>query len=316
MDEVQEPAAWPSGRQLSIGDGQTRATVTEVGAGLRELEIAGEAVLWPYPVGEMASGGRGQVLAPWPNRVEDGTYTFGTVSAQAPLDEPDRRNAIHGLVRWLKWDVDEQGKRSVALSCLLAPQPAYPWRLRLGIRYEVLDGGLVVHASATNESPMAAPYGMGLHPYLDAGPGGVDGCTLTLAADRRLVLDERGIPQGSAEVAGTTYDFAGGGSLTGVRLDDCFTGLSGPAGHVLPAGAAWEAVLSSGSGRRSGLWADGAWGYVMVYTGDTLAPDEQRRGVAIEPMTCPPNAFRSGQSVVTLAPGGRWEGRFGIRLVD
>jgi aldose 1-epimerase len=316
MRDIQDPEAWPSGRQLPIVEGRARATVTEVGAGLRELEIDGEPVVWPYPVGEIASAGRGQVLAPWPNRIEDGAYRFGGVSAQAPLDEPDRRNAIHGLVRWLTWDVEEHTTRSVALSCVLAPQPAYPWRLRLRLGYELLDGGLVVTAAVTNESPRAAPYGIGAHPYLDAGPAGVDGCTLTLVADRRLVLDERGIPRGSAGVRGSSYDFAGGGSLAGARLDDCFTGLSVPeSSGPLPEGAAWEAVLSTGTGRRTALWADRAWGYVMCYTGDTLAPGEQRRGVAIEPMTCPPNAFRSEEAVITLPPGGRWEGRFGIRLL-
>ncbi len=317
MQEVQEPPSAPSGRQFVIGDERATATVTEVGAGLRALEIDGEAVLWPYPVGELASGGRGQVLAPWPNRIEDGAYSFGGVQAQAALDEPDRRNAIHGLVRWLNFDVDEHARSSVVLSCVLAAQPAFPWRLRLRMRYEVVDGALVVTASATNESATAAPFGMGAHPYLHAGAGGVDGCTLTLAADRRLVLDGRGIPTGSTEVVGTACDFSTGGTLAGVRLDDCFTGLRAAApGPSMRDGAAWEAVLTTAAGRRSALWADHAWPYVMCYTGDTLAAGEQRLGVAIEPMTCPPNAFRSGESVITLPAGGSWEGRFGIRLVD
>jgi len=256
------------------------------------------------------------MLAPWPNRVEDGTYSFGGIRAHVPLDEPARRNAIHGLVRWLTWHVDEHTDRSVRLSCELAPQPAYPWRLTIALRYELVDGGLVVEASAENRSPVTAPFGMGAHPYLDAGSRGVDGCVLLLQASRHLRLDARGIPRGSEEIGETRLDFRHGLELAGVRLDDCFTDLGLSPDTAVPERAAWQAVLSTADGHRSALWADESWPYVMCYTGDTLGPDDRRRGVAIEPMTCPPNALRSGEAVIGIAPGQSWSGTFGIRGID
>jgi aldose 1-epimerase len=313
MRDVPEHHLPPSGRQLTIGHGAQQVVITEVGASLREFTIGGEAVVWPYGVLEMSGGGRGQVLAPWPNRIEDGTYSFNGVQARAALDEPDRGNAIHGLVRWLTWRVEEHTERAVRLSCELAPQPAYPWRLLLAVRYELGDDGLVVEATAENRSGVAAPFGIGSHPYLAAGPQGGDACILWLHADRHLLLDGRGIPRGSETVGGTAFDFAAGRQLSGVRLDDCFTGL-GLSGHApAPAGAAWQAVLERGDGSRSALWADASWPYVMCYTGDTLAPADRRHGVAIEPMTCPPNALRSGESLLSIDPGDTWSGRFGIR---
>jgi aldose 1-epimerase len=182
----------------------------------------------------------------------------------------------------------------------------------LRVAYELRDGNLLVEASAENCSTTTAPFGMGFHPYLHTGASGADGCRLTVPAGRHLLLDERGIPSGSTEVEGTAFEFAAGRSLSGVRLDDCFTDLEGSS-DGLPEGAAWEAVLAREDGRRLALWADSAWPYVMCYTGDTLAGDDRRRGVAIEPMTCPPNAFRTGDGVVSLEPGERWSGRFGIR---
>jgi aldose 1-epimerase len=51
----------------------------------------------------------------------------------------------------------------------------------------------------------------------------------------------------------------------------------------------------------------------MVYTGDTLEPADRRRtGIAIEPMTCPPNAFRTGVDLIELEPGATWRGTWGI----
>lgn len=305
----------PSGRQYPISKGASRAVVTEVGAGLRVFEHDDEPIAWAYSADAMASGGRGQVLAPWPNRIEDGSYEWRGVSAHVPLDEPDHHNAIHGLVRWLPWDVVEHTAARVVLSCELAPQPAYPWRLFVEVTYEIDAAGLVVTAAAENRSRTAAPYGMGFHPYLYAGAGGADACALTLPARRRLLLDERGLPQGSEPVEATGYDFASGGTLAGVRLDDCFTDLVPPA-EPLADGAAWQVVLARGDGRRIALWADASWPYVMCYTADTLATDDRRRAVAVEPMTCPPNAFVSGESVIVLGAGGRWSGRFGMCRLD
>ncbi|HXY44500.1 MAG TPA: aldose 1-epimerase family protein [Acidimicrobiales bacterium] len=319
MRQTPEPEAAetaPSGRQFAIGDGDAEAIVTEVGASLRAFTVGSEAIVWGYGVAAMSSGGRGQILAPWPNRLEDGTYEFAGVTAHAALDEPERNNAIHGLVRWLRWDTREHSAQRVVLSCELAPQPAYPWRLALEMSYEVTAGELVVGARAENRSATPAPFGMGAHPYLDAGAFGADGCTLSLPADRRLLLDERGLPRGSSPVEGSGYDFRSGRPLAGVRLDDCFTELQSTRDGQVPEDSAWHAMLTREDGRRSVLWADSAWPYVMCYTGDTLPGEDRRRGVAVEPMTCPPNALRSGQSVVTLAPGRRWSGRFGIRSAD
>lgn len=57
------------------------------------------------------------------------------------------------------------------------------------------------------------------------------------------------------------------------------------------------------SGRSATLWMSRDYRYVQVFSGDTLSPDRQRRGLAIEPMTCPPNAFRTGTDLIILHPG-------------
>lgn len=303
----------PSGRQLVIGRGSTRAVVTEVGGSIRELTMGDEPLLWPYPIEAISSGGRGQVLFPWPNRTEDGAYEFEGTSCQAALDEPEHHNAIHGLVRWLRWAVAEESAASVRLGCAVSPQPGYRWRVALDLTYTVTEGGLHVSARILNESSRPAPVGLGFHPYLDAGPGGVDGCSLTVPALCRLVADERGLPRRTEDVAGTGYDLREGASLLGLQLDDCYTGLSdGPLSAGAP-GATWEVQLTAADGRRRGLWAGEGFGYVMCYTGDTLPPADRRRAVAVEPMTCPPNALRSGESLIVLPPGGQWTGSYGIR---
>jgi aldose 1-epimerase len=294
----------PSGKQVDLAHGDFSAVVTEVGATLRSLRFRGEPVVWEFAADEIDSAGRGQVLAPWPNRLEDGSYRFGDVLGQAALDEPAQCNAIHGLVRWLPWTLEQQTDERAVLSCVIHPQPAYPFRVRLVLCYELGDDGLDVTCEATNTGDDLAPFGIGFHPYLFAGPGGIDVAEVNLLARRRLLLDERGLPTGEEPVPGTPFDLDGR-PLGGLKLDDCYTGLEvGRDGR-------WRAQVDLAK-RRLELWAEGAFGYVMCYTGDSLAPGERRRAIAIEPMTCPPNALRSGTALIALRPDEKWLASWGI----
>ncbi|MBV9465259.1 MAG: hypothetical protein JO169_04010, partial [Solirubrobacterales bacterium] len=71
-------------------------------------------------------------------------------------------------------------------------------------------------------------------------------------------------------------------------------------------------ILQAPDGRSVTLWADQSYPYLMVFTGDTLPPTQRRRGLAVEPMTCPPNAFASGDGVRVLEPGESLAGSWGI----
>jgi len=295
---------------LSWDDQQ--AAVGEVGATLRSYSVGGEEVLDGPGPRDIVSGGRGQVLAPWPNRLDGGRFNFGGAGAQAALDEPDRGNAIHGLVRWLTWSVAERSPASVRLTCPLAPQPGYPFVLELSVTYALGVTGMMVTTEAVNAGSGALPFGIGFHPYIRGRGGSVDEAALTVPASRRLVFDERGLPAGEEPVDGTDYDFRGGRVIGSARLDDCYCGLDrGDEGRV-------EVRLSGGrDDHEVVVWADLAFGWVMCYTGDTLSDMSRRRqGVAIEPMTCPPNALRTGVGVVRVEPGDRFEARWGIARLE
>jgi aldose 1-epimerase len=93
----------PSGEQIEIAAGDQQAVVVEVGGGLRSYSAGGRKLVDGYGADEMSSSGRGQVLIPWPNRLQDGSYEFDGRRHQLPLNEPQHHNAIHGLVRWAAW---------------------------------------------------------------------------------------------------------------------------------------------------------------------------------------------------------------------
>ena len=142
--------------------------IAAVGATLRSYRVDGQDVIDGFSIDETSSAGRGQVLAPWPNRLEDGTYEFEGRQGVAALDEPEHSNAIHGLVRWLVWHPVARSADAVTLGCVVPEQPAFPWRIDLEVEYRVSPDGLDVITMATNRAASTAPFGIGFHPYLTA----------------------------------------------------------------------------------------------------------------------------------------------------
>ena len=297
-----------TGVQYEIEAGDYRATVTELGAGLRELEHAGAPLVTTFDADQLPEHGTGQLLTPWPNRVDGGSYTFGGTEYQLALSEPARGNAIHGLTRWMPWTRVAHDRGEVTLRSVPHGQQGYPFALQVDVTYRLnADSGLHVSVTAVNKGSRPAPWGAGQHPYLTVATPTVDDCVLTLPADRWLPVDDRGIPSGAPQdVAGGEFDFRIARKLGDTRLDHAFTGLRREAD-----GLAWV-VLEAG-GVRTALWADAGCRWLQVFTGDPLEPEHRRTALGIEPMTCPPNAFVSGEDLLVLQPKEVVSCRWGIR---
>lgn len=292
----------PSGDQYWLEvDGQ-EASVVEVGGGLRTYTVAGVDVLDGYGVDEMAPDSRGQHLVPWPNRIENGKYSFAGEDLQLALTEPGRQNAIHGLVRWANWTATDQEADRVVMELVLHPQPGYPFTLGLAVEYRLGAGGLSVATTATNLGDRPCPYGAGAHPYLTVGTERVDEVVLLVPASTYLWSDERGIPREQRPTVRSPFRFDEARPIGELVMDVAFTGLTDN-----------EVVVAAPDGqRRAHLWWDDAYRWVMVYTGDTLDPARRRRSVAVEPMTCAPNAFVTGDGLRVLEPEEPWTTVWGI----
>jgi aldose 1-epimerase len=299
----------PSGAQFEIAAGGQRATIVEVGGGLREYEVDGRPVLEGYPADRMRDGAHGAPLIPWPNRLGNGRYAFDGQEYQVALTEPEKRNAIHGFLLWRPWSsVDRDGDR-VVMGATLHPLEGYPFALAIRIAYQLGPEGLTVTTTAENIGDRACPYGHGQHPYLSPGRGLIDDCELELAGRTRIVTDpDRQLPTGGEAVEGTPFDFLEPRRLGASRIDFAFTDLVRD-----DAGRAWTRLWGP-DGACAELWVDETYGFVETYTGDTLTPARRRRGLGTEPMTCPPNAFATGEGVVRLEPGESLTSTWGVRL--
>lgn len=301
----------PSGEQFEIALGEQRAVVVEVGGGIREYTVAERPVVHPYGLQDMCDGAHGTPLIPWPNRLEDGSYEFDGERHELALSEPAKRNAIHGLLRWRPWACLEREPHRVAMGTRLHPSTGYPFMLDVSVAYELGRDGLTVTTSALNVGERACPFGTGQHPYFSPGEGTVDECALELPAATRILTDpERQLPVGREPLEGSDYDYRAGRSLDGAIIDSAFADLIRE-----PVSGRAVAKLTRPDGSRLEIWVDEAYPFLEVFTADTLAPTRARRGLAIEPMSCAPNAFRSGEGLVRLETGERWRGSWGVGVV-
>jgi aldose 1-epimerase len=294
----------PSGEQYEIISGTHRAVVTEVGATLRSFSVESRDVVRRFSLEEMSTAGRGQNLIPWPNRIRDGRYTFNGVTHQLALTEPARHNASHGLARYVPWVVVEKKTDAVTNRVRIHPQPGWPGTLEAMITHQVGEEGLTVTVEATNIGAGELPFGYGAHPYLTVGESTVDEVMVTVPAASYLEVDDRLLPIKISPVDGTVYDLRRGQVLESLSLDTAMTDLA------RESDGRWRVKLVLDD-RYAELWGDEAMRWMQIFTG---GPNRDG-SIAVEPMTCGPDAFNPGPThgdMKLLAPGETFIGHWGI----
>lgn len=298
----------PSGEQFEISYGDQHAVIVEVGGGIRSYSVADRDVLNGYADDEMCDGAHGAPLIPWPNRLADGKYRFDGTDYQVALTEPTKSNAIHGFLRWRSWRALERDSAEVVVGTVLRPLQGYPFALDVRISYRLDADGLTVTTTAANVGGAAAPWACGAHPYLSPGVGLLDECELEFTAGLRVETDERQLPAAEVATAGTEYDFSAKRRIGSLEMDYAFRDVARD-----DDGRA-RVRLTGADGRCVQLWLDESYALLEIFTGDTLQPHRRRRGLGVEPMTAPPNAFASGDGLLRLESGATTRHQWGLQL--
>jgi aldose 1-epimerase len=286
-----------SGTRFDLSAHGYTASIASVGATLRTLAFEGRDLVVGFDADEVRPAYRGATLTPWPNRVVDGLWSLDGVEQQLSLTEPPRHHALHGLAAWLDFTAESVEEHRVELIAVIEAQAGWPAPIGVTVTYELTADGLRWSVGAENLGDVTVPYGAGPHPYLVAGPGRVDDWTLELPAEQVLEVDaERLIPQGLAAVAGTEFDFREARGIGDTFIDHAYTAVTRA-----------EARVTTATGEGVGMRWDSASPWVQVHTADRPIEALDRLGLAVEPMTCPPDAFNSGTDLVWLEPGATHE---------
>lgn len=290
-----------TGEQIELRSGPYRALVTEVGAALRLLTWNDRDLVLGFSDEEVMPLYRGAVLAPWPNVVLNGRYTFDGEEHALDVSERTGGHALHGFGQWEGWQIAARTADAVELVHPLWPRPGYPFRIDLRATYRLTSQGLRWQVQAGNRGKRRAPYGCSVHPYLIAPTGGMK--------DWQLELDAAPLARPERPSGGTAPDFRRSRPIGDLMLDDTYSvlrrGQDGTAGATL--------TDADGNGTRM------TWGracpWVQVYTCDWPTGAQHRRGLAVEPMTCPPDAFNSGEDLVVLEPGGQHSASWRLEVI-
>ncbi|WP_409329345.1 aldose epimerase [Trujillonella humicola] len=297
---VPPQTSWPPVDPVDVElvSGDARLAVDLRGGGIRALSAGGWDVVDGYPSGAVPAGRRGGLLLPWPNRLRGGRWSWAGRDLQLDVSSPDAPNATHGLLSWQPFGVLSRFSDAVTVGTTVEPRPGYPFRLLVAVDFGLAPQRLTVTVRVRNAAAGPAPLGVGMHPYLAVGgdgDGAIGGAELAVPARTALDVDG-GLPTGGR----SPFDGAVG-RLGDREIDTPLTDLDRDA-------EGWARVRLRGPAGALELAVDRAWPWLQVYTGDTLPPGQRRRSVAVEPMTCPPNALADGVDLVVLEPAGTWSG--------
>jgi aldose 1-epimerase len=279
------------------------AEVELCGGRLVSYAVGGVPVLTPLDL--PATAYPNALLAPWPNRLAHGTWTWKGESLRLPVNDHSLGSALHGLVHDVPFTSVSQDGASVHLRHDLAASPGYPFSLRVEATYALTPHGLVCALAATNTGDGPAPVALGVHPYLDT-RGPADDVVLTVPSARSVAIDEHWQEIGRQAVIDTLSDLRTGRRLGHTALDATWTELAHAGDRVtfrleLPGGDVIE------------VWGGPTCRYVVVFSADTLPDAFTRRTLAVEPCTAPANALRSGTDLDVVAPGETLRLDWGLR---
>jgi aldose 1-epimerase len=277
---------------FSISHGKYTAEISTTGAALAALKFEASDLIEPRTHPRYFSG---ELLAPWPNRIKDGKYQYRGHDFQLSVNEINRNNALHGLVFDKDWSVITHEKDRIILQIIVDEQEKYPGILELEISYELDELGLLSTLTATNRGASQLPYGASTHPYISVpGLDSVNDFKLGFGANKVLLTDEqRLLPTELVDIDTTNFDFRTPRAIGDLFIDHAF--LQDP---ELPR----EVSVTSRDGIGILISFNESAKWVQIHTADRSGGADSRKVLAVEPMTCPPDAFNSGIDLIELLP--------------
>lgn len=266
----------------------------------------GESVIAGYESPDELAEGRGarsRILAPYPGRINRGTFTWDGRQLTLPLSSDG--HARHGFASSLDFTPVSKGS-TLQLRAEHEANDEWPWSFALDVIYALGagDGGsshLSVDITVTNLAPEAAPAGLGWHPLVRfPGGGKITDLGLTVPARKKISTSQDLIPlPGESAYAGI---------LAPVRLDRIGSRVIDTAYMGLvpnDEGVVKTSVKNPLTGKTISLVQEPAEApVVVVWTGDGLERGA-RESIALEPYSHVPDAVNraDASSSIGLAPG-------------
>jgi len=234
----------------------------------------------------------GKLLAPWPNRIKEGRYHFNKRNFQLALNDRIENSALHGLIDKTVWKIVHFEKDLLVLCSKLESAIGYPFELEFKIQFKILFEGLKILVITKNISEITCPFGIGFHPYFTSGNKlKINNMKLKIPAD--MVFDNSMDKNNSIfSKKNARIDFRSGKIIGDTELNHAFRIKN----HMQ------DIDLIDSFKKRKYVRPLQGVSWVHVYSLDFAPPEIARSAIAIEPMSCPPNAFNNKIDLIELSP--------------
>ncbi len=280
--------------------------VPAFGANILSLQFNNTGILWGFENEAQLTASdksRGIHLAPFPNRIQDGKYSFEVIACQLPINKPKENNAIHGFVWNKKFEAvgatAEKDFASITLKYIYdGSEAGYPFPFELLYEYMLKENSFSIKAEAINKGKTNMPFGLGWHPYFTLGEN-VGDWQLQLPSCNILETNARLIPTGNRN---SYNSFRQPATIGNTNFDTAFE-LTGNQDFFE------TKLFSAETNNTISIKQSNAFKYLQVY----IPPD--RNCIAIEPMTCPANAFNSEEGLITLKPEEAFSGEIQVAFL-
>ena len=295
-------------RLINNETGEYLEVLTDFGAGVNDLVIRNAqnqlvSVIDGYRtedelINDHHSKFKGSKLSPFPNRIPAGKYQFNGIDYQLPINEVGANNNLHAFLHNRPFEIlDEITTADFAKLKLgynyRATDQGYPFCYQLTLTYTFDSDGLEIQTEIENSGEKEIPMADGWHPYFRF--DNLDHVNMKMTPAKRVSSNV-----GNALNGG--HEFDSGQELKNYELDDCF--------HVNGADQFKVELKDVKNGLALEIWQEstaGKYKYMQIYT------PPNRKTIAIEPVTCEPNAFNTGNGLIILKPNERVSMSFGIK---
>jgi len=287
------------------------------GGGIAEYYIENKGtrhdIIYGYKSEKDHDGGMGDILSPFPGRVENSEYDFEGKHYKLEGFAQNRGNTLHAFVREMEWQVEKTGENQITSTLdVMAKEvesKGFPFSLKYQIIYTLLEDGIEIKTCVKNVGEKIAPFGIGYHPYFKVATQ-VDEMVWRVPAKKVVEFDETLKPTGKMLPIGETrLDFREPHAIEGIEVDNCFTDL------IRDDDGIFTSTLSNLSQTRClEIWQDESYPYFQTYSADTIADSNYRQAMALEPQSCCGYAVNMPKlGLISLKPEEEFNGRWGIR---
>lgn len=273
--------------------------VTENGTSIAEFSVFGGSVtnlslfennLIPRPsVADPPAVVFGSVLAPWPNRLEDGTFSFsGKTHRYGPLDP--EQNVNHGLILRSALEYEVGDSEITFFHRFTAADFGFEIDLQFG--YRLTKIGFEGWAKAKNLGASSAPFAIGFHPYFHI-PGKAK---LSASVTKAFVTNSRMLPVDTKEIQSLEVALPDTSKLD--------KGYFGENWRVMVEGEEFSFEITQRN-----------LNHLMLYRPSPSLFVDGSEGIAIEPQSAPANAFNTELEKHLIQPSETKDFWFQIRML-